>query len=267
MPGAAQLPAATDPVGAYQEYAPPLSLAPFVECFWSRGGSRGAETQPRSHRVLPDGCVDIIVPFGERGIEGGQGLAVGAMTRPVLFTDDSTTVYLAARFKPGIAGMIFGIPADELTDERIPLAELWRDAEELTDALLASTDSAARARTLSAAIARRLLAAPSPPPAVRVAAERICRAAGKLSIRELAADLGVTRQHLARAFAEHVGLTPKRLSRIVRARAVVELARRGGDPDWSGIAYEAGYYDQSHLIAEVKELTGMTPSAWAAGDG
>jgi hypothetical protein len=31
------------------------------------------------------------------------------------------------------------------------------------------------------------------------------------------------------------------------------------------LALEAGYYDQSHLIAEVKELTGVLPGAWLAG--
>ena len=28
------------------------------------------------------------------------------------------------------------------------------------------------------------------------------------------------------------------------------------------VAFDAGYYDQSHLIAEVKELTGLRPGAW-----
>jgi AraC-like DNA-binding protein len=32
----------------------------------------------------------------------------------------------------------------------------------------------------------------------------------------------------------------------------------------SALAVDAGYYDQSHLIADVKALTGLTPDVWIA---
>jgi AraC-like DNA-binding protein len=91
---------------------------------------------------------------------------------------------------------------------------------------------------------------------------RIAATRGNLSIRTLAADLGVTRQHLARAFAQHVGVAPKMLARIIRARSVVAHARAATAVDWSTLALDAGYYDQSHLIADLKELTGLGPSDW-----
>jgi methylphosphotriester-DNA--protein-cysteine methyltransferase len=160
--------------------------------------------------------------------------------------------------------MLFGVPASELTDRDVDLADLWPGRDELFDALGAALDATARMRALSAAVARRLLVAPRAPRAVEAAAERISAARGDLSIRALTADLGVTRQYLARAFAEHVGLSPKMLARVLRARGVVQTVRRGGDVDWSMLALEAGYYDQSHLIGELKELTGLAPTAWAA---
>jgi AraC-like DNA-binding protein len=33
--------------------------------------------------------------------------------------------------------------------------------------------------------------------------------------------------------------------------------------DWSRIAADAGYYDQAHLIADFRDLVGLTPSAFA----
>jgi methylphosphotriester-DNA--protein-cysteine methyltransferase len=100
---------------------------------------------------------------------------------------------------------------------------------------------------------------------VTVAANRLAAARGNVPIRALAAELGVTRQHLARSFARHVGLSPKMLARIIRARGVVARARGATDVDWVSVALDAGYYDQSHLIAEVKELTGLPPGAWLGG--
>lgn len=263
MPGAVSIPpdAVTPAGGAYLEHAPPAPLLPYVECFWSRAESADAPRLARSHRVIPDGCVDVVLTLDGRV----HAEAVGAMTRAVVFSDSSNAGYLGVRFRPGIAGVLFGLPASELTDQSVGLADVWRDSAVVRDALASATDTAGRMRVLSAAIARKLLrAGGAPPRAVSVAAGRIAAARGDLSIRTLAAELGVTRQHLARLFADHVGLSPKMLARVVRARAVVERVRGGGEVDWVAVALDAGYYDQSHLIGELKELTGLAPRAWAA---
>jgi AraC-like DNA-binding protein len=42
----------------------------------------------------------------------------------------------------------------------------------------------------------------------------------------------------------------------------VEMARGATDLDWVSVALDAGYYDQSHLIADVRELTGLSPGSW-----
>jgi AraC-like DNA-binding protein len=215
---------------------------------------------PRSHRVMPDGCVDIVFAFDSGW---ASAIAVGAMTRPLIVQDTASINYLGIRFRAGVAGVLFGVPASELTDGRPALADVWAEGDSVTEAFALADDVMDRVRVVSAAIARRLLAAAvDPPPVVTVAADRIVAARGNLPIGALAAHLGVTRQHLARSFAQHVGLSPKMLARIVRARGVVDRARRATDVDWSSVALDAGYYDQSHLIADVKELTGLPPSAW-----
>jgi AraC-like DNA-binding protein len=264
MPGALSTPpdAARPTGGAYIEHAPPVALAPYVECFWSRGQSLPALDIPRSHRVIPDGCVDVVLTLDGRV----HAEAVGAMTHAMVFSDSSNTGYLGVRFRPGVAGVLFGLPASELTDRTVDLGDVWRDSDVVRESLASAPDTADGIRALSATIARKLLAAPSAPPAAVVAAaQRIAAARGDLPIRALAAELGLTRQHLARLFAEHVGLSPKTLARVVRARRVVERVRGGADVDWVSVALDAGYYDQSHLIGEVKELTGLSPGAWAAG--
>jgi AraC-like DNA-binding protein len=217
---------------------------------------------------MPDGCVDIVLAFDADGGAPKVAMAVGTMTRPLVFRDSASTSYVGVRFRPGVAGILFGIPASELTDERPPLDEVWPHADALTDTLGLTGDTGGRIRVLSAEIARRLLAVRSAPPgAVIAATARITAARGRLPIRELTRELGVTRQHLARSFAQHVGLSPKMLARIVRARGVVDHARTATEVDWSWVALDAGYYDQSHLIADVKELTGLPPGAWVGARG
>ncbi|HVE78684.1 MAG TPA: DUF6597 domain-containing transcriptional factor, partial [Gemmatimonadaceae bacterium] len=62
----------------YEEHPPPPPLAPFVECLWTRTTAPGASVRP--HRVLPDGCLDILLTVGAGG---ATATAVGAMTRPL----------------------------------------------------------------------------------------------------------------------------------------------------------------------------------------
>ena len=262
MPAGELLSPLQPPSGAYCEHAPDAALAPHVECFWERAPSLDSGDSRRPHRVLPDGCADVIFRF-----DGGlHAQAVGTMTRPLVVGPTPGTTFVAARFRPGVAGAAFALPASAVTDLRVPLSELWPDSGELLDAMTAAADVNARIRVLSRAIARRLLAAPasSPPPAVIHAIHRIETARGNVVVRVLCADLGVTRQHLARMFDRHVGISPKTLARVVRARAVLRRVRgrAPGDVDWSALALDAGYYDQSHLIADFGELTGLTPTAW-----
>jgi AraC-like DNA-binding protein len=74
--------------------------------------------------------------------------------------------------------------------------------------------------------------------------------------------VGVTRQYLARAFRREVGITPKQLARIARMQRAAAALRRG--VDLARLAAELGYFDQSHLTHELRDLAGITPAAVAA---
>ena len=60
------------------------------------------------------------------------------------------------------------------------------------------------------------------------AVRRIIEAGGSLGITRLAPSLGVSRQHLARRFAQLVGVSPKVFARVVRLGRVDRARSRGG---------------------------------------
>lgn len=65
---------------------------------------------------------------------------------------------------------------------------------------------------------------------------------------------------LERHFRKDTGLRPKQYQRLHRFRAVVEHLYATRSTDWSQYVYDFGFFDQSHLIKEVKAFTGFTPS-------
>src|ERR1043165_3996121 len=106
-----------------RELAPSARLAPWVEAFWTRDAfaADAAVTQ----RVLPDGCADLI--FSE-----GTALAVGTMTAPLVLSETRAPAMLGVRFRPGRA--LLGVPLSEITDLRVPLADLCELGERIGEA-------------------------------------------------------------------------------------------------------------------------------------
>jgi AraC-like DNA-binding protein len=250
------------------EHAPSAALRPFVECYWTREpGSVGpVEQRPLVHRVLPDGSIDIVLEFGPGGGAPSSIQAVGTMTRALVVSGASDESFVGVRFRPARATAFLRLPADELTDVRVPLDDLWSDTAAVRAAFEMAVEREARVAALETVLAARLShVAQVEHREVDEAVRRIVAAGGSLGITRLAPALGVTRQHLARRFADLVGVSPKIFARVVRVRRVIAAARAtaaGEAPNWSALALDAGYYDQAHLVDEFRELTGLAPTAW-----
>jgi AraC-like DNA-binding protein len=230
------------------EYPPPAALAPFVDVFWS--GS------PGPHPIFPDGCLDIIV--GPR-----QAIVVGAMTRPVVVAPADGAGPIGVRFRPGMASAFLRIPAAALTDDRAPLEVIWPDGGQVADYVGSALGTDRAISRLTETLTSRLSRIAPVPPDLLLAVDRISAAGGRIDVSRLAASLRVTRQHLARRFAAHVGVPPKTFCRVVRLWTVLRSAP-GGRVNWAALAADLGYSDQSHLVSEFRSLTGLTPGRWLA---
>ena len=76
-------------------------------------------------------------------------------------------------------------------------------------------------------------------------------------IDALVTESGLSMRQLERLTKRYYGLPPKTLSRKYRALRAAAALARGEDLDDSDIG--ASFYDQSHLIREVKRFAGLTP--------
>ena len=247
----------------YQEYPPIPALRPWLDCVWTCRVQTGAT--PVTHQVLPDNCIDILCQDQQ-----DASFAVGMMTAPIQVVSCGLVQTVAARFKPGAAARFFQLPLCELNDGRTDLQQLWgRDlAARLGDALWTQPlPDAQRMLILQDFLLLRLRKIPLAPASGLAlhAVALIEHAQGALRVDQLAAQLHVSRQHLAAQFRQQVGISPKLFARISRFRAVNSaLKTLPAQADWVQVALQYGYFDQSHLIRDFQDFARASPEAWLA---
>ncbi|RKH59761.1 AraC family transcriptional regulator [Corallococcus llansteffanensis] len=218
---------------------------------------------------LPDGTVELVV----RVLPGTCDVhALGP--REHVQRKSATEVppeTLGLQFKPGGAYPFFGLPMSELAHRSLSIDTLWgrADGERLRASLADAPSVQARLRTLEAALVDRLhrddVFEPAAAYLVRRGIRLVTEASEIPRVSDLARTLGVSERNLRRAFDDVLGMGPKAFARLVRFRRAIQASEstfRGTRPDWGAIATGVGYYDQAHLIADFRAVTGTTPTAW-----
>jgi AraC-like DNA-binding protein len=76
-------------------------------------------------------------------------------------------------------------------------------------------------------------------------------------------ELHVSQSPLEKRFREAVGTSPKKFASIVRFKNLIRDRAPGSS--LVELAYEGGFYDQSHFIKEFKNFTGDTPESYFKG--
>lgn len=269
----------------YREFAPAPELVGRVRAYFSftpeapRSGQRTVTHElqitgddPFWTPLFADARTSLAVDLGAacqagKGWSFGQPLGARA-TGPQRSVGDavgSRPAMIGVYFEPGATASLLGLPAVELTDHAFSLEEIWgADAAQLV-AQIAELDTAARLDRLETALLARMRRASMPATSVDVwgLARWVQSEPRDISVTRLAEAAGVSRRHLTRIFRHVIGVSPKRFCRLARFHAGLRYAGAGPGVKWAQVAAELGYADQSHMIAEFREMSSLTPEALA----
>ncbi|WP_028800684.1 helix-turn-helix domain-containing protein [Streptomyces sp. 142MFCol3.1] len=229
---------AAEPLAGASGYAErPSRLAGAV--VWTRAPAGGPVRS-----VLPDGCMDLLWHEGRLMVAGPDTRAYRPQGAPGRWA--------GIRFFPGTAPALLGVPAHELRDLRVDLADLWPAAQ--VRRLARRVDAAADPLGALEELALRRAEEVAPPDPLL--ARLVTALEAGRPVAETADGLGLGARQLHRRSLAAFGYGPKTLARVLRLQRALALARDG--VPFAQTAARAGYADQAHLARDVRQLADTT---------
>lgn len=256
----------------YRTYIPDPVLSSLVRCFWSL--DIPASALPEKQRIIPDGCMEMIVHYGDlfrQFHDGGTSIiqprsfVFGQITSVLEIAPVGVTGIVAARFQPDGFTPFITIPLSEMENRAVPLTELFGDAgSQLEKDVLDAGTNEARVQVIENFLTGRLNTPAGIDFVARSSVDVLLGLKGQLKVGELAGQLGTGRRQLERRFATVIGLSPKQLSKIIRLQSTLKMLEEGRFTNLAALACENGYFDQAHFIKDFREFTGMSPRQFYA---
>jgi AraC-like DNA-binding protein len=276
MPGPTQSIDLGAPIGrwTFSSAAPIVALQAHVVEYWEVEG----DLAPFRERILPNGCAELMFNLGpsHRMIAGSttttwdRAWVSGVHERAITIESDNGTHLVSVRFSPFGMHALLGVAASATLNRVIDASALLGDnVSRVRETLRTARDAAQRfalleAFLLQARSATRETSASGEPiePYVRAAAARIDDAHGNVSITSLHRALAVSRKQLTTRFTAAMGMSPKRYANVRRFVWTVAQLRERSQVDWTRLALDAGYADQSHMARHFKRVANASPTTF-----
>lgn len=259
-----------EPLSEWVIALPAAPLRGFIERYV---GYRLSGFPPGLHRGLPSRHLTFIVSVGPSIDVTAQSdphqapasyrcVVSGLQARPATISYGVHQEGVAVELSPFGGRAVFDMPSRVLWDTSLECADVvggrgW----ELWERLQGVPDWATRFAVCDDVLTRWANPEVHVPAELSHAWRSLVRSDGTTAIGQLAADVGWSRQHLARRFGDEFGLGPKLAARVMRFERARTMLR--STPSFTTIAQVAaacGYFDQAHLNRDFAELAGCTPS-------
>jgi AraC-like DNA-binding protein len=256
----------------YKEYTPCNELKSYVKCFYSYATDSPAVFEDKAFAT---GCIEVMFNLGNgkwqtqtaaHPFRENPAIELwGQVIEPLRFKSLGQNLMFGIRFHPDAACPFFDHPINLFNNAVSDLGDLMGEpVKTLHSKLREAANDLARLTLTEQFLMLKLAATKVNVDKIRLV-RNILNELGKKdffeNITSIACRHGISSRYLQKIFLQHTGLTPKLYHKINRFQgSLVLLSRR--KTSLTDIAYECGYFDQSHFIREFRSFTGINPSAF-----
>lgn len=255
----------------YITLPPPPPLARHVRMFWvfEHDVPQG---EPYVYRSMADGCAEMVFHYKGLFSELDAGdhtyhpaVVHAQSSRHRRFLTHGSFGIFGAYLYPSALPQLFGLSSTAFSNQMPEItAVLGAEGEFLQEQVMAANSHVQRAQIVSRFLLARLAKYRQDETPAHIAIRHIIQAKGQVNVTALASQICLSARQFERKFKEFSGFTPKMYTRIIRfQRALAEYGN--AQRNMTDIAYECGYYDQSHFIHDFKEFSGYHPRQYFLG--
>lgn len=259
----------------YQEFKPSKQLESYVKCYYLFESSAELLLEDRAFAT---GCIELMFNLGtghwqtlvdDTFVTTPTIELWGQIIRPLSFRSLGKNTMLGIRFFPHTAACFLPEEISLFNDQVSDFKDVvGKPVATLHEKLLEASTLGQRIELLDTYLLAQLSKQEknlNKLPLISKVMHELKQADFFEHIEQVAARYGISSRYLQKIFLEYTGLTPKLYSKINRFQNSLLLL---GEKDRSltSIAYDCGYFDQSHFIRDFKSFTGLTPSAFASSN-
>ncbi len=251
----------------YVEY-PCEQLKDYVAFYW--GTKQNNINYSGREKIIPTGCMQLFIHYGNSFLtcENTQTKKLSntyicgqkCSSFDVLGTGE--TAFTSINFKPYGAKAFLGFPLNEFTDNNFPAEDvLGNEFLRIKEQLINTIDYKKQIEIIEQYLIYRLNKVKFPDfQLIKHSVDNILNSKFDDSILNIAKNLCLSERTFQRKFLDSIGLSPKQFFRIGRLQKTIRNFKFYKESlKLSDLAYDSGFYDQSHFIKEFKLLTGLTP--------
>ncbi len=232
-------------------YEPSDIMAPFVEHYFISRRLPQFDPEYTGYDVLSQPAASLF-------IQPGGAFVQGPSTHKRMLRSKDSPLYVGAQFKPGGFYPFWKRRMSELAEKTIPATSFFPGLQELSNDTLTELDDT----SILAAIDFALQAAhPHNEPRIDFVNEVVQYLEHDRisSVTTVAEKFAISERTLQLLFQSYVGVGIKWIIMRARFLEVTKRARTQEKPNWTTIAIDFGYSDQSHFINDFKKIVGLSP--------
>lgn len=245
----------------YTELSPCKELQPYIRCYW---GTENPLTQMENddapELVIPDTCVDIIyhIDYTNNTVTGGfcgiNDCSFHADSSGIIGHRVST---FAIRFYAWSAYAFADDSLKSTLNGYFDVSSRFEWLDKIIGPKLLELMTIQEKAFFVEKILQKRLSDVREKAVVNDTIQNILLHKGSLDVSNLAKESFVSTRQLERLFHEYVGITPKKLSNLIRYQFLWRDIVYEPDFDLLSAVYKYGYTDQSHLLREFKRYHSM----------
>jgi AraC-like DNA-binding protein len=250
---------------------PSISLSQYVRKYWALENCLSPETI-YTHRIIPSGLAELFFYFNNkpttidisRNIEENIFISGHQKDFYDIVLSKQYSLF-SILFNPLGLTVFFDIPVYEFYNKNVPLKySLKNEVNELESKLLETKTFFDKIKLVEDFLLKRLGKNKKKCEFHRLShsISLITKAKGNLDINYLASEACLSRKQYERIFSEYIGTSPKQFLRTIRFQNTLVQKSKDKNDSLTSLAYNCGYYDQSHMISEFKLFSGMTPTQY-----